>query len=120
MEWAWYDSPGFNRFRGDAWMKEPCRSCPEKEQDLGGCRCQAYMLTGNAAAADPVCDKSPEHGRVLEAVSRGTSRVEEKPIVFRTDRESRRLMRERGTSVEIDRLFEPEACVSADNTRVGR
>lgn len=123
MEWAWYESPGFNRFRGDGWMKEPCRSCPEKENDLGGCRCQAYMLTGDAEAADPVCDKSEHHGRVLEAVERGTSRLEEKPIVFRTDRESRRLMREReaGTlSGETQRLFEPAASVSDDNTRVGR
>jgi len=61
IEEIWYNSEGFNRFRGDSWMKEPCRSCPEKENDLGGCRCQAYMLAGDAAAADPVCDKSTDH-----------------------------------------------------------
>ena len=44
---------GFNHFRGDSWMREPCRSCPEKHKDFGGCRCQAYMLTGDAANADP-------------------------------------------------------------------
>jgi PqqA peptide cyclase len=66
----WYDSQAFNRFRGDAWMKEPCRSCPEKVKDFGGCRCQAYLLTGDADNADPVCDLSPHHGLVIEAVAR--------------------------------------------------
>lgn len=123
MEYAWYDSPGFNRYRGDGWMKEPCKTCPEKEKDLGGCRCQAYMLTGDAENADPVCDKSPYHGRVLEVVSRARVQVEEKPIVFRTDRESRRLMKEREDGVlnpEEHRLFEPGARASESNTRVGR
>ena len=63
----WYDSPGFNHYRGDSWMPEPCRSCEEKTRDFGGCRCQAYLLTGNADNADPVCDKSPHHERILAA-----------------------------------------------------
>ncbi|MFX0565194.1 pyrroloquinoline quinone biosynthesis protein PqqE [Kosakonia cowanii] len=67
LEHIWYDSFGFNRYRGNDWMPEPCRSCPEKEQDFGGCRCQAYMLTGDAANADPVCSKSPHHGTILAA-----------------------------------------------------
>jgi len=57
IEAIWHRSEGFNRFRGDGWMKEPCRSCPEKTRDFGGCRCQAYMLTGEAENADPVCDE---------------------------------------------------------------
>ncbi|MGH8609727.1 MAG: pyrroloquinoline quinone biosynthesis protein PqqE, partial [Gammaproteobacteria bacterium] len=61
IEWIWNDSPDFNRFRGFDWMKEPCRSCPERFKDFGGCRCQAYMLTGDAANADPVCSLSPNH-----------------------------------------------------------
>jgi pyrroloquinoline quinone biosynthesis protein E len=87
IESIWYDSAGFNHFRGDAWMKEPCRSCPEKTKDFGGCRCQAYMLTGDAANADPVCDLSPHHHLVTEAVAR-TERpyIEEKPLVFRDHR----------------------------------
>ncbi len=60
----WYESEGFNRYRGDGWMKEPCRTCPEKEKDHGGCRCQAYMLTGDAEAglppARPLLFRSPE------------------------------------------------------------
>lgn len=62
-----YHSFGFNRYRGYNWMPEPCRSCSEKEQDYGGCRCQAFMLTGNADNADPVCGKSPHHGTILAA-----------------------------------------------------
>ena len=58
----WANSPAFNAFRGTAWMKEPCASCPRREQDFGGCRCQAFALTGDAAAADPVCHLSPAHG----------------------------------------------------------
>jgi len=83
----WYDSPAFNHFRGDAWMKEPCRSCPEKGKDFGGCRCQAYLLTGDAANADPVCDLSPHHHLVTEAVARAERpHVIEKPLVFRDHR----------------------------------
>lgn len=63
----WYNSFGFNRYRGYDWMPEPCRSCDEKEKDFGGCRCQAYMLTGNADNADPVCSKSADHGKILAA-----------------------------------------------------
>ncbi len=66
----WYDSQAFNRFRGQQWMKEPCVSCPEREKDFGGCRCQAYLLTGDADNADPVCDLSPHHHLVTEAVAR--------------------------------------------------
>ncbi|HEV2978934.1 MAG TPA: pyrroloquinoline quinone biosynthesis protein PqqE [Casimicrobiaceae bacterium] len=89
----WYDSEGFNRYRGDAWMQEPCRSCPEKVKDFGGCRCQAYLLTGDAASTDPVCDLSPQHYRVTEAVQRAREAgVQVQPIVFRDDRNSRRLV----------------------------
>jgi pyrroloquinoline quinone biosynthesis protein E len=88
----WYDSEGFNRYRGDAWMQEPCRSCPEKAKDFGGCRCQAYLLTGDPAATDPVCDLSPRHHLVTEAVQRArTAGASVAPIVFRDDRNSRRL-----------------------------
>jgi len=59
LDWIWRDSESFNRFRGTEWMPEPCRSCPQKEIDFGGCRCQAALLTGNAANTDPVCEFSP-------------------------------------------------------------
>ena len=94
LETIWYDSEGFNRYRGDAWMKDPCRSCPEKTNDFGGCRCQAYMLTGDPANADPVCDLSPEHHRVTDAVAQARLRdAKAQPIVFRDNRNSRTLAR---------------------------
>lgn len=97
----WYESEGFQRYRGDGWMKEPCRSCPEKQNDFGGCRCQAFMLTGDAAAADPVCDKSPFHHKVAEAVARAEQPqqpVAAVPLVFRSPEESRRLIAQGGQS----------------------
>ena len=60
----WSESPGFNAFRGEGWMPEPCRSCDRRTVDFGGCRCQAYHLTGNAAATDPVCTLAPTHGLI--------------------------------------------------------
>src|SRR5215470_6100988 len=92
LESIWYDSEGFNRYRGEGWMKEPCRSCPERTKDFGGCRCQAYLLTGDPATADPVCDLSPHHHLVTEAVlAARTAPAEAVPILFRDDRNSRRL-----------------------------
>jgi len=67
IEHIWRHSFGFNKFRGYDWMPEPCCSCDEKERDFGGCRCQAFMLTGDAANADPVCSKSAHHGTILAA-----------------------------------------------------
>jgi pyrroloquinoline quinone biosynthesis protein E len=87
----WRDSVAFNRFRGDEWMKEPCRSCPEKAKDFGGCRCQAYLMTGDPTNADPVCSKSPHRHLVDAALARAERPyVEEKPVlIFRDARNSR-------------------------------
>jgi PqqA peptide cyclase len=60
----WKNSPAFNAFRGTSWMKEPCQSCARRDIDFGGCRCQAFALTGDAAATDPVCHLSPRHDEV--------------------------------------------------------
>ena len=91
----WFDSEGFNRYRGTGWMKEPCSSCEFKEQDLGGCRCQAYLIANDAAAADPVCRFSPDHGKVQQAVAQAEAGVaplrEQQPLVFRDPANSRRL-----------------------------
>ncbi len=96
----WFDSEGFNRYRGTGWMKEPCRSCDQREEDLGGCRCQAWMLAQDPAAADPVCPKSPQHHLVQQAIERAESHAAldpratapvEHPLVFRDPAESRRL-----------------------------
>jgi pyrroloquinoline quinone biosynthesis protein E len=69
LEWIWRESPIFNAFRGDDWMAEPCRSCPRKGQDFGGCRCQAFALTGDARNTDPVCSLSPRHDLILGALA---------------------------------------------------
>jgi pyrroloquinoline quinone biosynthesis protein E len=65
----WRASPAFLAFRGTDWMHEPCKSCPRREQDFGGCRCQAFILTGDARATDPVCHLSPEHAIVAQAAA---------------------------------------------------
>jgi len=93
----WFDSEGFNRYRGTGWMQEPCSSCEHREADLGGCRCQAFLLANDPAAADPVCPKSPQHGQVRAAIEcaesapAGVARVQEHPLVFREPAASRRL-----------------------------
>jgi len=76
LEWIWTESPAFQAFRGDAWMAEPCRSCPRKTIDFGGCRCQAFALTGDASRTDPVCSLSPEHGVVERAVQEASPRTD--------------------------------------------
>ncbi|EAR22029.1 pyrroloquinoline quinone biosynthesis protein PqqE [Nitrococcus mobilis] len=84
----WRDSAAFNRFRGFDWMREPCLSCPEKHKDFGGCRCQAYLFTGDPSNADPVCAKSPEHQRVV-ALANAAGNTPARPIRFRNSCNSR-------------------------------
>ena len=93
---VWYESEGFNRYRGTGWMKEPCSSCPEKEKDYGGCRCQAYMIANDPAAADPVCDKSPFHDKIVAAVEQAQipgNPQQVKPLIYRGPKESLQLDR---------------------------
>ncbi|MBL1272436.1 MAG: pyrroloquinoline quinone biosynthesis protein PqqE [Oceanospirillales bacterium] len=94
LKYIWYESSGFNHYRGDSWMPEPCRSCDEKEKDFGGCRCQAFLLTGNADNADPVCSKSPHHDRILaarQAADHATAGIEE--LTYRNAGNSRLFFR---------------------------
>jgi len=67
LGFAWHESEAFQRYRGDAWMPEPCKSCDRKHVDFGGCRCQAFHLAGEAGVADPACRLSPHHGIVERA-----------------------------------------------------
>jgi len=67
LEWIWRESAAFQRFRGEQWMPEPCRSCERRAEDFGGCRCQAFLLTGDASATDPVCTLAPTHHLVEDA-----------------------------------------------------
>lgn len=93
----WFESDAFERFRGTAWMQEPCRSCPldRQEFDFGGCRCQAMALAGDAAATDPVCHLSPYHhvvvrARTAEGRLRPSDMEPTAPLVARTMRASAR------------------------------
>ena len=88
LDHIWNESFGFNHFRGYEWMKEPCLSCDEKEKDFGGCRCQAYMMTGDAHNTDPVCSKSPNHDMILQARAEAEEPATE-PFLYRNERNSR-------------------------------
>ncbi len=78
----WYHDAAFNAYRGTEWMQEPCRSCERKTVDFGGCRCQAMALAGDAAAADPVCEKSPHHVD-LQARAAVHAAAEDAPLIYR-------------------------------------
>ena len=78
LAWLWHESPLFRKYRGLDWLPEPCVSCDEKEKDFGGCRCQAFLLTGDAGNTDPACGRSPHHARVREAVDTAA-----RPLRFR-------------------------------------
>ena len=68
LDWIWQESSSFRHFRGEEWMPEPCRSCERRSEDFGGCRCQAFLLVGDAAVTDPACSLTPSHGIVEAAV----------------------------------------------------
>jgi len=92
----WEKSSAFNRFRNFEWMEEPCRSCPEKIKDYGGCRCQAYLLTGNTNATDPVCSLSPRRDTVREAIEGARQEAlstAPRPLIFRNSKNARTLSR---------------------------
>ena len=73
LEFIWKESFSFQRFRGEEWMPEPCRSCDQRAEDFGGCRCQALLLTGNATATDPACSLAPAHHIVEAALAEANS-----------------------------------------------
>ncbi len=73
LEACWTEAPGMQAFRGESWMPEPCRSCDLRAVDFGGCRCQAYAITGDAAATDPACALAPQHDHVVAARLRTAS-----------------------------------------------
>jgi pyrroloquinoline quinone biosynthesis protein E len=86
----WFESETFNKFRGTDWLPEPCASCPRKAIDFGGCRCQAFLLTGDAGVTDPVCGLSPRHRIVEEALAQAEL-AEPAELIFRNPEQSFRL-----------------------------
>ncbi len=85
----WAGSPSFERFRGEAWMPEPCKSCDRRAVDYGGCRCQAFHLTADAAATDPACSLAPQHAIIAAAVARAESGAPRPALVQRGPRPRR-------------------------------
>ncbi len=77
LDWIWQSSEAFQKFRGEDWMPEPCRSCDRRKEDFGGCRCQAFLLTGDASATDPVCELAPLHHLIENAVREDAVRDDE-------------------------------------------
>jgi pyrroloquinoline quinone biosynthesis protein E len=84
LQWIWEDSPAFNRFRDESWMPEPCRSCDRRTRDFGGCRCQAFLFVGDAAATDPVCILAPQHA-LVEEILQNVNRSDAREWVYRID-----------------------------------
>jgi pyrroloquinoline quinone biosynthesis protein E len=84
----WDGSAALERFRGEAWMQEPCRSCERRSIDFGGCRCQAHHLTGDAAATDPACSLAPAHARIAEARASSEQVVSARPLTYRARKRS--------------------------------
>jgi pyrroloquinoline quinone biosynthesis protein E len=80
----WYESTGFNAYRGEAWMPEPCRSCERRTIDFGGCRCQAFHLTGRATATDPACSLAPDHHIVEAARDEADQHTLPRTLTYRT------------------------------------
>jgi pyrroloquinoline quinone biosynthesis protein E len=75
LQTIWKESSAFQRFRGEEWMQEPCRSCDRRTEDFGGCRCQAFLLAGDAAATDPVCSLAPTHNLVLTTIEESPAEI---------------------------------------------
>lgn len=80
LKWIWESSPAFQRFRGEDWMREPCRTCERRTKDFGGCRCQAMMVLGDASATDPVCSLSPHRTKIDEAITADVPSSDPVPI----------------------------------------
>ena len=86
LRWIWEESGAFQRFRGEDWMPDPCRTCDRRQEDFGGCRCQAMLLTGNAGATDPVCSLAPGRQLVDAVIERANAAPLNAPAwVYRID-----------------------------------
>jgi pyrroloquinoline quinone biosynthesis protein E len=80
IRWIWDNSQAFNKYRGTGWMPEPCQSCEFKEIDFGGCRCQAFALTGSAGNTDPACAKSDLHAQIFARATTESAEAQDRFI----------------------------------------
>lgn len=120
LAWIWRESEAFNAFRGDAWMPEPCRSCDRRHQDFGGCRCQAFLLTGDARNSDPVCIKSPDHHRLAGFVAAsGANAQAEAEAVGDTTAHARAAGGERELARAVGREYDPAGIAGGENDPAG-
>ncbi|MGA9527185.1 MAG: pyrroloquinoline quinone biosynthesis protein PqqE [Terriglobales bacterium] len=88
LDWIWMNSEAFQKFRGEDWMPEPCRSCDRRKEDYGGCRCQAFLLAGDASATDPACELAPMHRVIEDAIRNDGVREAEPADLVREPREA--------------------------------
>ena len=105
LQEIWENSEAFQKYRGTDWMPEPCRSCERREVDWGGCRCQAFAITGDAAQTDPACELSPHHAVMAELAAAETA---EAPPDFR--------YRRYANAPETAKLTRPPAATDAERT----
>jgi len=103
LAWIWEHSPAFRKFRGEQWMPEPCRSCDRRTQDFGGCRCQAFLVAGDAATTDPVCSLAPARSLIDGVIQQVNSNREPQPststqpaLTYRTNPATTAATRKRG------------------------
>lgn len=90
LKWIWYESEAFNHYRGEDWMKLPCKTCPERGKDYGGCHCQAYLFTGDQYTADPVCDLTDKHTIIEDLLERAQkSQPIKEDLIFRNPKSSK-------------------------------
>ena len=128
LGWIWTESEAFNRFRGTAWMPNPCRECEFREVDFGGCRCQAALITGNPAATDPACSLSPYRDKLtqfVESINAFPRRLAPQPRpddwVDNPGREARRLIRlENRRSTRPTRVTRGSSTASTPSAPTGR
>jgi len=93
LEWIWQESASFRRFRGEEWMPEPCRSCDRRSEDFGGCRCQAFLLAGDAVLTDPACSLAPTHS-IVESALRETNGPIKQPVAATSFMQLQKLARD--------------------------
>ncbi|WP_323748900.1 pyrroloquinoline quinone biosynthesis protein PqqE, partial [Streptomyces sp. PR69] len=109
LAWIWDHSTAFTRYRGTSWLPDPCRSCSRRDEDFGGCRCQAYALTGDAARTDPACRLSPDHALIRTLTDDGADAAQAGPAATPARARARRRAPSRPVDQPASRPARPEA-----------
>ncbi|WAM51747.1 pyrroloquinoline quinone biosynthesis protein PqqE [Vreelandella venusta] len=113
----WYQSDAFNRFRGTQWMPTLCQQCDDRDKDHGGCRCQAYLLTGDMNATDPVCQHSPQHGLLDSLIAENSHNTSDQAtLIPRNARQSKQLQTKQLQSKQLQNQVESQAERQSQNS----